>query len=58
LLLINYNTPRLEQEFRESIDTFDGDPPDFAPKGETHEAARRCRALMAHLYNADKTTPR
>lgn len=58
VLLINYNDSRLERELRDSLDTFDGDPPDFAPKGETREAARRRRALMAHLYNAEKAAPR
>jgi len=57
LLLINYNDPRLEKEFEESIDTFDGHAPDFAPQGETPEAARRRRALAAHLYNWDKSSP-
>jgi hypothetical protein len=57
LLIINYNTPRLEKEFEDSIDTFDGDPPDFAPKGESFQAARRRRALAAHLYNWDKGSP-
>jgi hypothetical protein len=57
LLVINHLDPRFEKEFAKSIDTFEGNPPDFAPKGETPAAARRRRALAAHLYNADKAQP-